>query len=752
MSSETGPQRAVPSGFYVGTGRGTGRATARGAAPARAAVLLGALLCACGPPDPEHQRIDPSSCRLSGEALLQPQLKLVPVLTGVPLPAPIQVGPAPDGTRRVFGVSQLGRIFVADGVTAAGSWRLWLDLSTGKGLESGGEKGLLGLAFAPDFATSGRFYVNYTRRQNGQLQTVISRFVVTPPLTGSPSAGSEQILLTVDQPYDNHNGGQLAFGPDGSLYIGLGDGGAGGDPQGNGQKLGTLLGKILRLDVGTADASYRIPADNPFVGQAGRRGEIWAYGLRNPWRFSFDPKDGALWAADVGQNAVEEVDLIERGKNYGWSIMEGDRCFSPSSGCDRTGLTLPAFAYPQTEGKSVTGGFVYRGAAMPELAGTYLFGDYVSGTIWGLRRTFDGSFARTRLADSGKALSGFGLDADGEIYALDYRSGGVFRLERAAALPTAAAMLPARLSETGCFEDVAARRLAAGVLSYSVNAPLWSDGAQKERGLALPEGARAAYSETGAFGMPVGSVLIKTFLLGERPVETRFLLRGSDRFRGVTYRWRADGSDADLLTDGLTETIAGPGGPATWVYPSREDCLVCHTDAAGQVLGLQAAQLNRTHDVFRTGHPQNQLEALGRLGYLDGAPADAAGQPRFPEPTDAAARLGVRARAYLHANCAHCHQPGGLAVGTLDLRFGVALSDTRGCGVAPSQGDLGVAGARILAPGDPDKSTLLLRMATTDGLLRMPRVATLLPDPQGVALVRAWIAGLPASCVDPDLP
>jgi uncharacterized repeat protein (TIGR03806 family) len=738
MRNQTGERLAGSSGFYVGSAR------------ARTSVPLAGLLllAACGPPDPEQQRIDPAGCRLSGEAFLQPQLKLVPVLTGGPLASPIQVGPARDGTRRVFGVSQLGRIFVADDVTPGGAWRPWLDLTTGKGLESGGEKGLLGLAFAPDFAASGRFYVNYTRRQNGQLQSVISRFLVSPPLTGSPSPGSEQILLTVNQPYDNHNGGQLAFGPDGFLYIGLGDGGSGGDPQGNGQKLGTLLGKILRLDVGTPDASYRVPADNPFVGQTGRRGEIWAYGLRNPWRFSFDPRDGALWAADVGQNAVEEVDLIERGKNYGWNIMEGDRCFNPSSGCDRTGLVLPAFAYPQTEGKSVTGGFVYRGAAMPELVGTYIFGDYVSGTIWGLRRAFDGSYARTRLADSGKALSGFGLDADGEIYALDYRSGGVFRLERAAAVPTDAAMLPTRLSETGCFEDVAARKLAAGVVSYSVNAPLWSDGAAKERGLALPPGARGLYTETGAWSLPVGTALIKTFLLGERPVETRFLLRGSDRWRGVTYRWRADGSDADLLTDGLTEQI----GSSTWAYPSREDCLVCHTDASGQVLGLQTAQLNRTHDVFRTGHPQNQIEALSRLGYIDGAPAAAAGLPRFPEPTDEAARLGVRARAYLHANCAHCHQPGGLAVGTLDLRFGVALVDTRGCNVAPSQGDLGVAGARILVPGAPDKSTLLLRMATTDSLLRMPRVATLLPDPQGVALVRAWIAGLPASCVDPDFP
>lgn len=750
MSDRSGPWYANPR---VGPPRAQALFASRPGRLAAASLLalagisgLGGL-GGCSEPDPEHERVDPSGCRLSGEGLGRSVLKLTQVLTTMPIPSPVQMGPAPDGSRRVFLVSQPGRIFVVPDVSSTAAPALWLDLSTGKGLEAGGEKGLLGLAFAPDFATSGRFYVNYTRRQAGQLQTVISRLVVSPPLTGTPSPGSEQILLTINQPYDNHNGGQLGFGPDGFLYVGMGDGGSGGDPQNHGQDLSSLLGKMLRLDVSTNDASYRVPPDNPFVGQAGRRGEIWAYGLRNPWRFSFDPQGGALWAADVGQNAVEEIDLIERGKNYGWKIMEGDRCFSPSTNCDRTGLTLPAFAYPQTEGKSVTGGFVYRGRALPELLGTYVFGDYTSGMIWGLVRAIDGTYVRRTLIDSGKSLSAFGLDPDGEIYALDYTTGSIFRIEAAVPSQEGPVTLPSRLSETGCFADLTTRRLARGIVSYSVNAPLWSDGADKERGLALPAGERIGYSDLLAWNLPRGSVLIKTFTLGGRPVETRFLLRSSERWRGVTYRWRPDGSDADLLETGLTETVGGQ----SWTYPSREECLVCHTDAAGQVLGLQTAQLNRVHDVFGTGNVQSQIDALTRLGYLAGAPTEpAATLRRFPEPTDAAAPLGVRARAYLHANCAHCHQPGGLAVGTLDLRASIPLASTRGCGVAPSQGDLGVAGAQIIAPGAPDKSTLLLRMITTDPVSRMPTVASALPDQAGIELVRAWISGLPASCIDPN--
>lgn len=297
--------------------------------------------------------------------------------------------------------------------------------------DAGNEEGLLGFAFAPDFTTSRVFYVNYTAAN--PRRTVISRFVANAAGGTAAAAGSEQVILEVAQPFSNHNGGQIAFGADGYLYIAFGDGGSGRDPEGNGQNLDTLLGKILRIDVSRAAAglNYAIPADNPFVGRTGARGEIWAYGLRNPWRFSFDQATQQLWAGDVGQNAREEVDIITRGGNYGWVIMEGSQCLSGTS-CDRTGLILPVIDYATGGGRcAVTGGFVYRGSTIPSMLGTYVYGDYCSGEIWGLR--YDGVRVTEQalLADLGGALSSFAVDLQGEIYALSYgASGGIFKLIR----------------------------------------------------------------------------------------------------------------------------------------------------------------------------------------------------------------------------------------------------------------------------------------------------------------------------------
>jgi glucose/arabinose dehydrogenase len=247
-------------------------------------------------------------------------------------------------------------------------------------------------------------------------------------------AASEEVLLQVDQPFVNHNGGQIVFGADGYLYIGLGDGGSARDPQGNGQNRRVLLGKLLRIDVGgrSSDLAYRIPADNPFAGQgATAREEIWAYGLRNPWRFSFDDQTGALWLADVGQNTREEIDVIQKGGNYGWNRMEGFDCLGGGSNCDKSGLMLPVFEYPtgQAGNCSVTGGFVYRGESIPALRGAYVYGDYCSGRVWALR--YDGSKVseQAELADGSFMLSSFAVDAAGEVYALQHAgSGGIFKL------------------------------------------------------------------------------------------------------------------------------------------------------------------------------------------------------------------------------------------------------------------------------------------------------------------------------------
>lgn len=322
-----------------------------------------------------------------------------------------------DGTGRLFVVEQSGTIRIVRSNSLVTT--PFLDIAAKVNFD-GAEMGLLGLAFHPQFPQNPRFYVNYTRSQAGQAQTVIAEYQVsTSP--DQANAGTERPLLTVDQPFTNHKGGQLAFGPDGFLYIGLGDGGSGGDPQGNGQNTNTPLGKLLRIDVDHMGAGmeYAVPADNPFVTSGGRP-EIWAYGFRNPWRFSFERGTGRLFVADVGQGAFEEIDLAEKGKNFGWNTMEGKHCFSPSSGCNMSGLSLPIAEYDHGEGIAVIGGYVYKGKALPALAGAYLFGDFGSGTIWKLTEGAPGTWTRTKLLSTSMNISSFGQDAAGEIYVLDY--------------------------------------------------------------------------------------------------------------------------------------------------------------------------------------------------------------------------------------------------------------------------------------------------------------------------------------------
>ena len=286
--------------------------------------------------------------------------------------------------------------------------------------DSGNEEGLLGLAFDPEYGSNGHFYVYYSAAS--PRRSVVSRFTRSSEDPDRADPSSEFRFMEVGQPYSNHNGGHVLFGPDGFFYIGLGDGGAGGDPRGNAQDPSTLLGSILRIDVSALDSSggYTIPADNPFAGQSGgARQEVWAYGLRNPWRFNFDRETGVLWAADVGQQRSEEIDIIERGHNYGWNIMEGFECYRAAS-CDANGLTRPLAVYGRDSGCSVTGGYVYRGARLPALRGAYIYGDFCSGKIWGLRHHGSGVVERALIAETGLRIPAFGEGPAGELYILSF--------------------------------------------------------------------------------------------------------------------------------------------------------------------------------------------------------------------------------------------------------------------------------------------------------------------------------------------
>ncbi|MNS04022.1 Quinoprotein glucose dehydrogenase B precursor [compost metagenome] len=331
-----------------------------------------------------------------------------------------------DGTNRLFVLEQPGRIRVFGNRPDPEAAATFLDISD-RVDDSGNEMGLLGLAFDPDYKTNRTFYVNYTA--GNPRRTVISRFKATEADANKADPASEEVVLTFDQPYSNHNGGQLAFGPDGMLYIGTGDGGSGGDPHNNGQRRDTLLGKWLRIDVhqSAGGQKYAIPPDNPFVGQANMRGEIYAYGLRNLWRFSHDREANRWYGADVGQNKLEEVNVLEKGKNYGWKIMEASDCFEAAN-CDKTGLTLPIAEYGRNQGVSVTGGYVYRGARLPALQGTYMYADYGSGRIWGLN--YDGQKATNKreLLDSDINPATFGQDEARELYIVDH-GGAIYRFK-----------------------------------------------------------------------------------------------------------------------------------------------------------------------------------------------------------------------------------------------------------------------------------------------------------------------------------
>jgi glucose/arabinose dehydrogenase len=328
-----------------------------------------------------------------------------------------------DGTGRFFIVEQGGTIRIVKGKKLLPT--PFLNISSI--IVSGGETGLLGLAFHPDYKSNGRFFLNYTRRVNGQLQSVIAEYHVSSTDRNVADPNSGKVLLTFNQPFDNHNGGQVAFGPDGYLYIGTGDGGSGGDPQGNGQKLSTLLAKMLRIDVNSG-SPYAIPADNPFVNVSGARGEIWAYGFRNPWRFSFDNQKGKrLFVGDVGQDNWEEVDIVTKGGDFGWNIMEGNHCYPPGTSCNQNGLIPPIAEYSHSEGIAVIGGYVYRGAAIPALKGLYVFGDFGSGQLWTLQETQPGTWVRSPLLATGINISALGRSGNNELYVVDY-SGTLYKL------------------------------------------------------------------------------------------------------------------------------------------------------------------------------------------------------------------------------------------------------------------------------------------------------------------------------------
>jgi len=649
---------------------------------------------------------------------------------------------APADNSRWFVIEQAGRVRVFANQSNVNAMSDFIDIRPR--VAFGGELGLLGLAFHPNFASNHRVYLSYTTG-SGPHVSRISQFTSTDGgLTLDPN--SEAILLAVNQPEDNHNGGNIAFGADGFLYVGFGDGGGGGDthpPDGNGQKLTTLLGKILRIDVNGA-APYAIPSSNPFAANAscGVNGsgtqncpEIYAWGFRNPWRFSFDSSTADLWVGDVGQGNWEEVDQVVRGGNYGWRCREGAHDFNIAN-CPAAGLIDPVAEYDHSVGVSITGGYVYRGTQFAPLVGRYLFGDFGTGRIW---TWIPGGIPRqpTQLAATNLSISSFGQGNDGELYAVNY-GGTLHHLVFAGG--AVSDNTPSTLSSTGCVNQGNATQASSGMIPYAVNAPFWSDGAAKERWLGLPNGQSISVASDGDWQFPMGSVLMKNFRINNALVETRLLVNHPDgTWAGYTYEWNSAQTDATRVQGGATRTLAN--GQA-WLFPSEAQCLQCHTAAAGRTLGLETAQLNRDYTYPQTGRTANQLVTHTAINTVSPPyPSNVQMLASMPDPTDVSASVDSRARAYLHTNCAQCHRPGGPTSSTMDLRYTTTLANTNACNVAPTSGDLGITGARLITPGNATMSVLPARM-NRRGANAMPPLGSNLVDSVGVNLITQWINSL----------
>jgi uncharacterized repeat protein (TIGR03806 family) len=713
--------------------------------------------------------------RLMGSPDPLPPMEIEKAFPNLRFERPLQITHAGDGTHRLFAVTQKGIIYVFPNRPEAAEreCKVFLDWSKVAQLVEN-EEGMMGAAFHPKFKENGLFYVYYTKRP---LQSVLARFRVSKADPDRADPDSFEILMNFPQPYWNHNGGSLEFGPDGYLYLGLGDGGSGNDPHRNGQNLKTFLGKILRIDVDREDPGlkYAIPRDNPFADRGeGVKREIWAYGVRNIWRLSFDRLTGALWAGDVGQNKYEEVDVIVKGGNYGWNLMEGFHDFRPDLAQGDEKLIDPIIDYGRSIGQCVIGGVVYRGKQLPELYGAYLYADYNTGHVWALR--YDGAkmTGNLEIVRRKKQISAFGLDESDEVLFTCF-DGYIYKFRKSEKQSAEEPSFPRRLSETGFFNSTKSMTPVAGLIPYDVNVPLWSDGAAKERYIALPQGKKIGFSPTGQWEFPVGAVLVKTFFLDttrgdpntRRRLETRFMVRNEREWVGYTYLWNDEQTDASLLDAAVTKDyrINTPHGEKTqsWYYPSRADCMNCHTPAAGFVLGLNTRQMNRDRDFEKV--EDNQIRTLDHLGVFGAPPAASADKMEaYPDWSEAIQRQksgamvsplplgevpGVRAvnntailaRAYLDVNCAMCHCPGGISDNSLDMRFHTPLAKTKLVDAAPAKGDYGPEGSKIIFPGDPARSILLLRMkAREQG--RMPNVATSMVDDEAVEIIRRWIESL----------
>ena len=706
---------------------------------------------------------------------------------GVSFENPVAIVSAPGESNRLYVVERAGRIVLLRDLNQPVK-EVFLDISARVNsnyteTETGAE-GLTCVAFHPNHAQNGYFYVVYTWRSGGTNYNRLSRFQKSSSDRGD--AGSEFVMIEQPDTGYGHNFNDVKFGPDGYLYVAVGDEGDGrgrGDEYGNSQRIDKdFFSAIMRLDIDLNRSSnsanahpalkggYKIPSDNPFVNAtqfngvavdpAKVRTEFWAVGFRNPWRLFFD-EDGTLYAGDVGLHGREEINIVRRGENYGWAFREGVSLGSalgnPPAGVR---LTAPVVEYPHgsgtMEGNCVIGGVVYRGSKLPDLYGAYVFGDYVTGSIWSMRHNGTTSTEWKKIAGLFD-VAAFGIDPrNGDVLVCkDKINGpggyGIYRLE--AKIGAGQSQVPATLADTGLFLDVRSLTPAAGVVGYAVNSPLWSDGADKMRWFGILGSAaneKISVSREGNWTFPPGTFWVKHFELemekgnpaSRKRIETRVLVKNNSvsGIYGVTYRWGSSMENATLVPDeGATETFEIREGATTrlqtWRYPSRSECLACHTPAGGHALGFNTAQLNREvrYPLSRT----NQVIALRNAGYTDGPQDNLHTLARLVAIEDAQWSREYRVRSYLAVNCANCHNPEGVERARWDGRITTSLPNMK-----MIRGELldsfGSASNRVVVPGDPSKSVLLTRMKTL-GEGHMPPLGSTVVHQEAVQLIEGWI-------------
>ena len=703
--------------------------------------------------------------------------------------SPLCLATPPGETNRLFVCEKGGLLKVIANLTNT-SATTFLDLpalltSRGEAISTSSEQGLLGLAFHPNFPASNYFYIYYSVTTNSVTYERLSRFTVQAGNPNAANTSSEVILFQQADTADNHNGGDLHFGPDGYLYISLGDGGDQNDSQGHAQKINDgFYSGIARIDVdrkpGSLEpnhltgvalysgvAAYAIPPNNPWLGATNFNGsavnsnnvrtEMWALGLRNPWRFSIDFATSNLWCGNVGQDTYEGVYIITNKQNCGWSFYEQNHN-GPKIGSAPVGFTYthPVYEYAHTgqagdanyKGNSVTGGMVYRGAKIPSLYGAYIFCDYVSGNIWSL--TYTNSVATVNRITGQANIVAFGTDpSNGDVLMANISSGQILRLTAG----TPAGTFPANLSDTGLFADLADLSPSPGMVNYTVNLPFWSDYAVKSRWFIIPDATnKMTWSRDGLWTFPTNQIWVKHFDMEmtrgnpatKRRIETRLLVRNATGVYGVSYQWNAAQTDATLVPDAgadfpLAITNAGQPYTQSWHIPARAECLACHQSQAGWALSSNTRQFNLTNTMGNLSG--NQLELLQAADYFANAPEPANTLPRHVGAGETNYPLETRVRSYLDVNCSYCHRPGGSGGGTWDGRVGntqrVVFRHGIINGSAVNNG--GNSTNRYIVPNDTLHSIILNRIAVTNGFTRMPPLASSELDQTNIALLTQWI-------------